>query len=149
MTTQQLEKFFRKKAKRSGASNSSKIRQQWIRSVKSLYDDIETKFLARLIKDKVVTISRRPKTLFEEALGEYSIDDLIINVGNESAEFSPKGRLIVGAQGRLDLEGERGVVTLVLNPGGWSIVVSRAPTLRLVPVDEQSLLQAVKDVMRA
>ncbi len=149
MTTQQLEKFFRKKAQRSRSVSSAKLRQRWLNAVRDLYIEIETKYLARLIKDKVVTVSRRPKTMFEESLGEYSVDDLIINVGDESAVFSPKGRLIVGAQGRVDLEGERAVVTLVLNPGRWSIVASRTPTLRLVPLSEQSLLEAVKDVMRA
>ena len=149
MTTQQLEQFFRKKAKRSASPDSARIRRRWIHSVTTLYDEIEFKFLAKLIKDKVATISRRSKTLFEEALGEYNINDLIIKVGDDIAVFSPKGRLIVGAQGRLDLEGDRGVVTFVLNPGRWSIVVSRSPTLRIEPVTEHSLLKAVKDVMRA
>ncbi len=148
MTTQQLEQFFRKKAKRSKLGSSTKMRQHWIRSVGALYRDIESEFLASLIKDNVVIISRRPKTLFEEALGEYKIDDLIIKIGDEVAVFSPKGRLVVGAQGRLDLEGNRGVVTFVLNPERWSIVVSRSPTLRVEPVTEHLLLQAVKDVMR-
>jgi hypothetical protein len=148
MTTQELEKFFRKKAQRSGSTNFVKLRRNWIRSVNALYDEIEIKYLARLIKEKVLTITRRRKMLFEEDLGEYSIDDLEINVGDERAIFSPKGHRIVGAQGRLDLEGDRGVVTLVLNLGRWSIVASRTPTLRLVPLDEKTLLQAMKDVMR-
>ena len=88
MTTQQLEQFFRKKAKRSGSPDSTRIRRQWIHSVTTLYDEIEFKFLARLIKDKVATIRRRSKTLSEEALGEYNIDDLVIKVGDERSPSS-------------------------------------------------------------
>ena len=45
--------------------------------------------------------------------------------------------------------GEMGERTLVLQPRDrWGIVVARTPTLKVVPLNESSLLDALKEVMR-
>jgi len=101
------------------------------------------------IKAGDLTVSRSSKTVVEEYIGQYEVDELILQVGNERAVFSPKGVNIVGASGRVDLIGERGERTLVVQPGNrWGIVVSRSPTVKVIPFDESSLLESLKDVMR-
>ena len=53
------------------------------------------------------------------------------------------------AQGRIDVEGECGEATIVWEgEDRWSIVVSRAPALRLVELTADSLANILRAVMR-
>src|ERR1039458_2111707 len=66
------------------------------------------------------------------------MDDLVLSVGDEKVTFSPKGRNVVGSQGRIDVFGESGQAMLVVQPGPrWSVVTSRSPRLKIEPLDEQ------------
>jgi len=101
------------------------------------------------VAEELVRVGRRQKTLVEEYIGPYQVDELVLQVGDEQVVFSPKGRNIVGGSGRIDLIGEMGEKTIVLQPEeGWGIVEARTPTLKIVPLDEDSLLTALKEVMR-
>jgi len=97
-----------------------------------------------------VAIQRRPKELSENYIGVYKVDDLILLAGDEQLRFSPVGRNVAGASGRVDVLGERGVPELlIVQPDGrWSFVQSRQPALKLVPFDESSLAEVLKRVMR-
>ena len=70
--------------------------------------------------------------------------------GDEQVRFSPVGRNIAGASGRVDVLGERGApeVLIVQPDGRWSFVQSRQPTLKVTPFDESSLTEVLKRVMR-
>jgi hypothetical protein len=117
--------------------------------VDDLYDQIEN-LLAEPISEKAVVIQRRAKELSENYIGTYKIDDLILLVGNEQVRFSPVGRNIAGASGRVDVLGECGLPEmLIVQPDGrWGFVRSRQPTLEVVPFDETSLAEVLKRVMR-
>jgi len=150
MAQGKLQEFFREKKSKAdpGDVDWEAKRDQWIRAVEKLYQQIE-KFLAKSIKEKTVAVSRRPKQFAEDFIGGYTIDDLVLQVGDESVVFSPKGTLIVGASGRVDVRGDMGDVTLVRQPGDrWSVVAARTPALKLIPLNEDSLLTALEKVMR-
>lgn len=56
---------------------------------------------------------------------------------------------MAGFAGRADVWGDRGEATLVRQPGDrWMLVASRTPTLRLVPLTEESFLELLRSVMR-
>jgi hypothetical protein len=64
--------------------------------------------------------------------------------------LTPKGRNVVGARGRVDMRGEAGIATLVLNDAGnWGLVRQRVPTLVVESLDEGTLLEALRRVMRS
>jgi hypothetical protein len=65
---------------------------------------------------------------------------------NQRIEFYPKGTLIVGAEGRVDVRGPKAMRTLVLTDGGWS-VVERSPRLRMLPFNEDSFQDMLQEVM--
>ncbi len=93
-------------------------------------------------------IQRRPKQLTENYIGSYSIDDLLLVIGEEQVRFSPRGRNIVGAAGRVDVVGERGEAALILQPEtGWGFVEARQPSLEIMALDESSLAVILKRVM--
>jgi hypothetical protein len=105
--------------------------------------------LVEPISQKSLTLHRRPKQLTENYIGTYSADDLILVIGEEQVRFSPRGRNIVGAAGRVDVIGERGEATLIVQPDSqWGFVQTRQPTLRVVPLDESTLAEVLQLVMR-
>ena len=150
MSQHALQEFFREKKHKSGGDIDWDARKRaWIDAVNRLYGQIETEYLAAPVAEGDVLVSQSEKEIVEDFMGSYAIRELVLQVGDERAVFSPKGRNIVGASGRIDLIGEMGQRTLVLQPGErWGIVVARTPTLTVAPLDETSLLDALKEVMR-
>jgi len=150
MAEQSLKEFFRnKKAKAGGDIDWAARKDEWVQTIRDLYKTITDDYLAEPIADGSVAVAEDEKTIVEEFIGPYQAPELVLQVGDEKVMFSPKGRNIVGASGRIDLIGEMGVKTLVVQPERrWGVVESRTPTLRIVPLDKESLLSALKDVMR-
>ena len=71
------------------------------------------------------------------------------NIGpDERVVFSAKGKNIVGASGRIDLSGDMGEGTIIREDHGWAIVAARVPKRKVIPLNEESLLEALKTVMR-
>jgi hypothetical protein len=148
---QNLTDFFLKKQKQSEATAGidwDERRDKYLADVKNLYDQIET-MLAEPTRQKTVTLQRRPKQLTENYIGTYSVDDLILVIGEEQVRFSPRGRNVVGAAGRVDVVGERGEVALIVQSGsGWGFVQTREPKLCIVAFDESTLTEILQLVMR-
>jgi hypothetical protein len=123
-------------------------RRQWIDAVERLYLKVIGELLAESIAQELVTVSRVQKEIKEEYLGKYRVPELVLGINNETVRFSPKGRNIIGAKGRVDLVGELDTMTLILEPAGdWNIVLSRVPR-RAVALDGKTLAEALRRVMR-
>ena len=102
-----------------------------------------------LRQKKTVTVQRHPKHLTENYIGTYQANDLTLVIGNEQVRFSPRGRNIVGASGRVDILGERGETILIQQAdSNWAFVRSRQPKLETVPLDESTLAEVLQLVMR-
>jgi hypothetical protein len=148
---QSLADLFQKKQKQSGGAGGidwDERRKKYVAAVDDLYRQIET-ILAEPIGQNTVKLDRRKKDLTENYIGTYSIDDLILLIGDEQVRFSPRGRNIAGASGRVDVLGERGEGTLIVQiDGHWGFVQSRQPTLKVVPFNESSLAEVLQAVMR-
>jgi hypothetical protein len=150
--TQNLTDFFREKKVR--ADNEARgidwaqRRSDWLAAIKSLYSQIE-QFLAEPIQQGSISIGRLPRLIDESHLGKYPVEDLVVTVGDEKVVFAPKARNVVGAQGRVDVRGEAGEASLVLQPGPrWAVVASRQPQLRLVEFNSENLAELFQAVMR-
>jgi hypothetical protein len=123
-------------------------RREWIDAVEQLYRNITGELLAEDIEKGLVTVSRGAKEIKEEYLGRYRVPELILDISGQTVRFSPKGRNIIGAKGRVDLVGELDAMTLILEPAGhWSVVVSRVPR-HVVSLDRRALAEALPRVMR-
>jgi hypothetical protein len=149
MAHDQLQKFFQEKKQKAKAENIDWIakRDAWIAAVRDLYQTIEGDYLKAVMDD--IRITSRDKVVTENHVGEYKIPELVLRVGDEEVIFSPKGVIIVGAQGRIDVQGDRGDGTIVWQGGKhWSIVISRTPNVRLVPLDSDSLGEMLMGIMR-
>jgi hypothetical protein len=148
---QHLADLLRKKQKQSEVADGidwDHRRNRYIADVTNLYDQIET-MLSEPIKRKSVALQRRPKQLTENYIGTYSVDDLILLIGKEQVLFSPRGRNIAGASGRVDVVGERGEVALVVQSDSrWGFVQMRQPKRLIVNFNESTLADVLQLVMR-
>jgi len=150
-TAQNLREFFRQKRRSAKTKNIdwAARRDSWIKAVENLYKKIVQSYLAAPISEGSVTVGYREKAIFEEYIGEYQVRELVVRTGDEKVVFSPKAAVVVGGIGRLDLVGDFGEVSLLRKPWGrWFIIASRAPAVRVFPLNEESLLIALKSVMR-
>jgi hypothetical protein len=148
---QKLADLLKKKQKQSGDSSPidwDDRRDRYLDAVNDLYHKIE-QVLAEPIQGKTVSLQRRPKKLTESYIGTYSVDDLILVIGDEQVRFSPRGRNTAGAAGRVDVVGERGEAMLILQlDSGWEFVQARQPELRTVPFGDSTLAEVLQLVMR-
>lgn len=123
-------------------------RDKYIEAVNALYERIQL-MLADAIGQKAVTPEKRDKQLTESYIGTYAINDLILVIGDEPVRFSPRGRNIAGAEGRVDVVGERGEAMLILQGSSdWGFVQSRQPKVTVVPLDDATLAEVLRMVMR-
>ncbi|NPV02785.1 MAG: hypothetical protein HPY53_15545 [Brevinematales bacterium] len=89
-------------------------KKDWLESVDNLYKQIE-KWLQRYIQEGKVTVERDiNKTIGEDVLGGYNIDIMTISFANQEVKLNPIGRMVIGAKGRIDLQGRRHSIKLVL-----------------------------------
>lgn len=86
-------------------------KEEWIEEVNSFLKQIGNYFTN--YKDNVV-INEQSFTINEEYLGSYEIKKLILNFNSDTVIFTPVGRNIIGARGRIDMEGKAGKVKFVL-----------------------------------
>ncbi|MBC7785588.1 MAG: hypothetical protein H7144_17285 [Burkholderiales bacterium] len=149
---QSLADFFQKKKQQAGDSvgiDWNDRRDKYLKAVDDLYHQIVA-ILDEPIRQNTASLERRSKELSENYIGTYKADDMILLIGNEQVRFSPRGRNIVGASGRVDVIGERGKpeVLIVQPDGRWGFVQTRQPTLQVVPFDESTLTEVLKRVMK-
>jgi len=123
-------------------------RNNYLLAVDKLYEQVRS-ILAAPIEQGDVQTEMRAKDLTENYIGTYTVNDLILVIGNEQVRFSPRGRNIVGAAGRVDVIGEGAEAVLIVEPDErWSFVQTRQPSLKTVPFDEVALAEVLDRVMR-
>ncbi len=149
MAQDQLHKFLQEKRQKAKPADIdwAARRDAWIKAVHDLYRTIEDEYLNGAKGD--VELSHPDKVVTENYIGEYHIPELVLRVGDEQVLFSPKGANVVGADGRIDVQGDRGDATIVWQgEDRWNIVISRTPMLRVVPLAPDSLAEMLRGIMR-
>jgi hypothetical protein len=120
-------------------------KQKWLQRIDDLYGQIRG-WLESLEKETILSFIESETTLDEPPLGQYNVKVLTIVIGGQRISFVPKGTLIVGAQGRIDIQGHKGIRTIILSGDKWSIV-QRTPNLSLLDFDQSSFQTILDDVM--
>ena len=146
MSAAKLQEFIRTRAKADSKQVDFSARKKvWIDSVNSLYDEI-SKWLSPLKKE--VKINKTTVEISEDHIDTYKIDILHLFIGKDKVSFIPKGTLIIGANGRIDVLGPKGSQMLVLNKENiWEIVSRRTVKPEFKPFSEESFLDTLKLVM--
>jgi hypothetical protein len=149
MNQEKLREFFKQKREKSTPSNVdwAAKRDNWVAAIRRLFQVIQTNYLKSAAGE--VELAEQEKNVSEEFVGQYTVPELVLRVGDERVIFSPKGINVVGAAGRIDVVGDRGEAILVWRGGDdWNIVVSRVPVVRLVPLTAESFADVLTEIMR-
>ncbi len=120
---------------------------EWRKQLESLYAQIRA-WLAEMELPPV--IETHPMRLLEKKSGEYEVSQLLVRRGNGEFRVRPIAKWVVGADGRVDLEGGDGPFLLVRmvgtvahvsheatsrldekDHGGWFWVQDRPPWKRI------------------
>lgn len=101
-------------------------RDNWIERLEEFYKLAES-FLSKYVDEGKIHISRSPKHINEEYIGSYEVPSLDVRIGTVEVRFDPIGTYLIGAKGRVDMQGPHGSVRFVLVPNTAS-----APTIRVV-----------------
>jgi len=120
-------------------------KEEWLKAIDGLYDLVKS-WLQPLESDDTLRFRLAKISLEEDQIGTYEVDVLTLLIGKQRVAFYPKGTLIIGADGRVDVRGQRAVRTLVLNGGRW-FVVERAPRLKTLPFNDDSFQDLLREVM--
>ena len=120
-------------------------KDNWVRNISELYGVVR-KWLEPLEKEGVLHFLSSRIRLQEEQIGDYEVEVLTILIGKQKVSFYPKGALIIGAEGRVDIRGQAAVRTIIFNDGRWQIV-ERSPKLKVLPFDQDSFQDVLSEVM--
>ncbi len=88
-------------------------REKFIKKIDEFYMKMNT-FL-KPYKDKI-SLKSEKHTINEDYIGSYEVDKKILHIKNKDITFTPIGTNLIGAWGRIDMEGENGIVKFVLVP---------------------------------
>ena len=100
------------------------------------------------MQQNLIKITNEKKVnLTEEYLGKYSAKRLDIYVGSEIISLIPRGTLIMGSNGRIDMRGPKGEI-MALEPewNRWEFV-NPAPTIKTWEMNEDSFKDMIQFLM--
>ena len=144
-----FEEFLKRKAteKEQKKVDWKERKQKWLNSVTKLYSDInewlepfKAQKLINVEKSKVIKIT-------EEYIGTYEIPRLDIYVGNEIVSLTPKGTLILGANGRIDMIGPKAEIMLIEPEWGEWQFAKRTPKLETWEINEKSFKSFIQKLV--
>jgi len=132
MTKQEFETFLEAKAieaKTPNAIDWDARKQEWLDALQRFYDEVEI-WLTDYLRSAKIGMERRDVTLEEENLGAYRAESRVLTIGANRVVLRPIGAQLVGARGRVDMEGPKGTVKFILtgkHSNGIRISVSVVP----------------------
>lgn len=89
------------------------MKNRWLDHLDRLYTRIE-KMLEGYTKSGDIELKYQEKSLNEEYIGEYAVKSLRIKMKYQEVVLDPIGTNLIGAYGRVDMNGSSGTVRLVL-----------------------------------
>ena len=141
------------RAQRDAVDSQTAAERQarWLEALESLYAKI-CEWLSDIGEVGLISMKSRVTPIRERYLGEYGAPhvDLVMPSGEE-VEFIPVGTFVLGADGRVDVRGPRGVKKLVWEQGaGWSAIeFTPLGQWRQRALDEETFWQIVGDLITA
>lgn len=123
----------RRSVSEAAAMDWEKVRDDWLGHLESLYDLISD-YLKDYVDRNAIELRHSTVELNEENIGVYTAKRLTILIGAQQIVLTPIGTLLIGAKGRVDVEGSGGTSRLVLvskgmaDPGqAFRVTVTTAP----------------------
>jgi len=93
--------------------DAEKQLREWRNLLTTLYQNIKN-YMQPYVSQGLAVISNKDIELNEDFSGPYTVQQLILQVGNSVVMFKPIGTMLIGSKGRVDVQGPRGTVRLTL-----------------------------------
>lgn len=93
--------------------NWKKRRKEWLNHLSNFYQKVE-EFLNDYVVTGQISINYSVKSIIEDGLGEYEVNTATIKIGPSEIKLEPIGTNVIGAKGRVDMNGLNGTVKFVL-----------------------------------
>ncbi len=130
--------------------------EAWQDELKKLYSDME-KFLKKYIYSGKIKHQRDWVTVSESNFESYEAEQLTFNIGTGKVVAKPISMQTIGANGRVDLIGQRGSIKIVLlekgflrdssvDRDGWYIVTSPPPNIAVTHFVKESFQEAIMEL---
>lgn len=124
---------------------------RWQSDVGQLYDRVG-EWLKPFVEAGDITLERQEISVEEERTGLYEIDRLDLGVGDEIIRLEPKGTVVIGAHGRIDMSrlgsGEDPILLVLTDTSDpqWSIV-DRSARTTLEPLTKETFETAIEKLL--
>lgn len=105
-------------ARRASTAQQPKIdwtkkREEWLTHLSDFFTQVE-ELLHDYLSEEQIRIRYGAKRIVEEYIGEYEAKDAVIAIGETQITLDPIGTNLIGAKGRVDMNGPNGKVKFVL-----------------------------------
>ncbi|MCR5893351.1 MULTISPECIES: hypothetical protein [Burkholderia] len=114
-----FDSFIREQAssanKEEGKLDLEREKQTWLLKLDTLFDLVR-RSLDAYLKDGTISFVPTEYNLHEELLGSYVAKGADLIVGRHLVKLKPVGTFLLGARGRVDMIGPRGIAKLVIVP---------------------------------
>jgi hypothetical protein len=124
-----FDEFIRKQNESSGVGDQgidlATEKEMWLKKVEDLYS-LVSESLEEYTSSQMAKIDFADISLTEELIGTYSLREAHISLGRQAVKLTPIGTFLVGARGRIDMKGPRGVARFLVVPPE-----SREPRIRV------------------
>lgn len=151
----------------AAAMTPEQDKQRWLGNLQDL--DVKVRgWLAEYAAEGDIEVSTEDVLLNEERVGYYKAPQVKIRVGSNWVKLKPIGTFLIGAYGRVDMEGPRGICRLILVPANatgpkilfntplppeqpvelaWKIT-SPPPTIKYIDLTKESFLDQMIKVVQ-
>ena len=146
MAIDSFEEFLKKKNRDEKPIDWALRKTNWLNSVDEFYRNVNN-WLTPFIKGSLLNIERNDMQIYEQYIGHYYAPKLDIRIGNDIVSLTPKGTMIAGAYGRIDLRGPKSeIIILEEKWNSWKFI-SKYNADNSWNVNPTSFQKAIQDVI--
>lgn len=110
-----FDQFVKKQVEASREIDLAQEKEIWLKKLDQLYGLVEES-LAAYTKNGSISVRYTDMPLTEELLGTYVVKAADIAIGGQRVKLKPVGTFLIGARGRVDMTGPRGVTRFTIVP---------------------------------
>lgn len=126
------EQFLQRRAKSAKPEvDWTKRKDEWLKQLKGLFAKVEAWMQPYVLAGQMKLRSDGTVSITEDYIGTYMAPTVLIHIGDDLVSLTPKGALIIGSHGRVDIRGtKREVMLVLLEEKGWTFAYRNGPKLQ-------------------
>ena len=143
-----LTSFFENKKKQIKSTheivNWNDVKDKWISEIEEFFSMIK-RWLNDSINKGLIDLKEKEIEISEENLGTYKTKSLQIFFENKKVEFVPIGKLVIGAEGRIDIKFVGGRYILLYD-NGWKYLDESGIQKKLIDFNEECFTEIMEKI---